>query len=124
MNIEEERKEWQRDADKVRVLADRMVKVMKEVDANPVVYMAIDMTFRPYVQWFHSARVLKMSPEVARSALIYLITEMIMYAGTNMGCVEEDGTKMPLEQWLGEFMLDLRDALIVDLEGLQKVGNA
>ncbi|HEY8094759.1 MAG TPA: hypothetical protein VIE65_01500, partial [Methylobacter sp.] len=86
--------------------------------ADPASYMVIDMAFRQYFQWLYSAQRLKVNSKLARNSLIHLVNVMILEAAMRMGVVESDGTRQPIDVWVGEFVLDLRDELVEDLKML------
>lgn len=101
---------------KVDKMVDHILGIFKEKDAHPIVCEAMDKIFRPYLHWMQMAQEQCVEPALVRNSMISLISSMIMEASSRMGEAELDGTKKPREVWLGEFMLELRDELVAELE--------
>lgn len=104
--------------EKVDALVDSILTTFKQAGADEVAYDVVDTVFRPYLQWMHRARSNRENPGKVRSTILHLTSSMIVEAALKMGEVAPDGTRIPMEIWLGEFMLDLKDELIADMEHL------
>jgi hypothetical protein len=100
-------------------LVDKMLKIYKN-EAVPVACTALDTVFRPFMHWIDTAQQEKANPSHVRGAILGMISSMILEAAVRMGERDEDGERIPMEVWLGEFVLDLRDELIQDLDNLTK----
>jgi hypothetical protein len=90
--------------------------IMKDQGAEQVSVDSLDAIFRPYMHWVNDAQSNKVHPDLARNTLVNLISLMIMEMASRMSGREDDGSKAPIEVWLGEFMISMRDELIHDME--------
>lgn len=124
MTREEERTHWSVDHHgKVDQFVDSLVVSMVDQDSDPAAYMAIDLIFRPYIKWLQAAHANKTDPTLARASVINLLSLMILETSTRMYGREDNGRRMTMDIWFGEFMLDLRDELIHDVEMLRTQSN-
>jgi hypothetical protein len=105
-------------------LVDGMLEIYKE-EAVPVACDALDTIFRPFMHWIDTAQQDRVEPNQVRGAVLGMISSMILEVAARMGQRDENGDRMPMEVWLGDFILDLRDELIQDMEALhdKKVSN-
>jgi len=115
---EEERTHWGEDRAKIDQYVDTIIALIKYQGAEPVAYMAMDLVFRPYLKWLQTAYVDNVNPTLVRNSMVNAISIMIMETATRMTGREVDGSPVPIENWLGELVLDLRDELIHDLDTL------
>lgn len=97
-------------------LIDGILEVFKEQNAISIAYDAMDKIYRPYLQWMHAAQLNKEDAGNVRQSLLNIISAMMVEASSRMSGMERDGTRVPKEVWLGEFMLDLKNELVEDLE--------
>lgn len=111
----EERLQWKADSANVNLFVDQMVASVKgHQGQEAVVYMAVDMIFRSYLQWVHSAQITHADPQLARDSAINVINIIIMELGCRLRGVDEKGVKIDLTTWVGEIMQDLAAALAED----------
>jgi hypothetical protein len=103
-------------------VVDGILEAFREQDALPIAYDAMDKIYRPFLHWLAEAHSERIDPAVVRHSLIALISSMTMETASRMGEVKPDGTRVPVDEWLGEFILDLRDELIADLKS--RMGKA
>lgn len=116
----EERLQWKADSANVNAFVDQMVTSLRtKEDIQPVTYMAVDMIFRSYLQWIHSAQILRADPELARDAAINSINIIIMELANRIRGVDEKGVKVNLAEWVGELMQDLAATLAEDCKRLE-----
>ena len=118
MDIREERVRWKHDSANVNAFVDVMVQKLKEVDAHPAAYMCIDIVFRSYLQWLHSAQISKVDPELARNSTIHLMSIILIELASRMNAIDEDGNKMPIDEWVRDFVTDLGTEIGHDLISL------
>jgi len=100
-------------------LMDDMITIFKEADAVPVACTVIDKVLRSYFHWLDDAQREKSHPADVRNAMLHLISCMIMEASQRMGEVTPEGDRVPKDQWLGSFVVDLRDELIEELNRIE-----
>lgn len=117
----EEKLQWKADSEAVNAFVDKMVTTVQSQGVEPVVYMAIDMVFRSYLQWIHSAQILRADPELARDSLVNSMNIVVMEAAGRLRSVDEKGVKLGYKDWVGDFIRDLVSALA---EEVQKVEPA
>lgn len=119
MKTTEERLQWKHDAQHIERHVDQMVEVLRD-DANavPVAYMAIDMVYRPYLQWLHSAQLQKCDATATRNSAIHLVNMMIIEMLSRM-VNREQGIDGAIE-WADEFMGKLNEELDEDLRLLMR----
>lgn len=119
MNIKEERMQWKHDSANVDRFVDHMVDVLKtQADAVPVAYMAIDMPYRQFLQWLHSAQISRTDAELVRNSAVHLVNVMILELAHRMGG-RTDGRKLPKNDWVADFLADLSVELSEDMALLQ-----
>jgi hypothetical protein len=110
---------WGDKEPKVDLFVDDLMVIYIKEGVPKVAIEALDGPFRAYMHWIHRCQTMKVDPVIARKAMLDFISSAIMQAAKRMGEVDEDGNRLPLETWLGEFVLDLRDELIADLEDVK-----
>jgi hypothetical protein len=101
---------------RVDKVVDQILDIFKDQDALPIAYEAMDKIYRPFLQWIHRAQEEGTDAVTVRGSLLNLISAMIVETGSRMSERTPDGERIPKELWLGEFMLDLKQELIDDLE--------
>lgn len=115
MNLREERMQWQHDARNIERYVDHLVNVLKEdANAEPVAYMAVDMVYRQYVQWLHSAQLADVDAPLTRNSGVHLINMMIIEMCRRMNNMK--GDMKNAREWIGEFMETLNEEIDADLE--------
>lgn len=92
-----------------------MIISMKEAKVDPLAMVAIDKIFRPYLQWIHSAQVDGENPILARNCAVHLANTMILEMATRMNPDEGD-YRMALTEWVREFVGDMADGLMNDIQ--------
>lgn len=115
MELREERLQWKHDAPMIDQQVDRTIQYMKEGDAHPAAYMLVDMAFRPYAHWVHSAQVTDVDPEMARNATVFLVNHMIMELVKRI--ISPDSSRA---QWVSDVLVDLTNELARDLQNLEQ----
>lgn len=119
MNLKEERIQWQHDARNIDRYVDHLVNVLKEdANAEPVAYMAVDMVYRQYIQWLHSAQSADIDAPLTRNSGLHLINMMIIEMCRRMNNMKGD-MKNALE-WIDDFMETLNAEIDADLT---EIGN-
>jgi len=116
MNIKEERMKWKHDSANVDKFVDTMVEVLKtQGEAVPVAYMAIDMPYRQYLQWVHSAQIANVDPALVRNSMVNLMAVMLIEASTRMGG-GKDGQRISNLEWCDDCLVDIREEVMEDLQ--------
>ena len=100
---------------KVDELIDGILEIFKEQDAKPIAYSSMDKIYRPFLQWLHEAQTERTNPADVRASMLHLISAMIIEASSRMGEVTPGGERVAKDVWIGEFVLDMRDELVDDL---------
>ena len=127
MKLETERANWKHNEQGINKFVTDMVEHLRDqAEAEPVAYMAVDMAFRSYMQWLHSAQISRQDPAMVRNSTLHLINVIILELTSRMGAVDETGNRIPLTQWVEEFVADLCDELSEDIETLvqQRAGTS
>lgn len=123
MTIQADRAEWGQNDPKVNEVVDVLVDVLqKHADAIPVAYMAVDTIYRPFLHWLLSARRFKCDATDARNSALHLINMMVMELAVRIATKGSDG-KMPVDQWVGEFVTDLINELRIDVFAYEQQMN-
>ena len=104
--------------EKTDKLVNSILDGFKQARIEALPYDAVATVFRPYLHWLHKARSDREEPDVVRGVVIHLLSSMIVEASLCIKGTEEDGSKTPIEVWLGEVMLSLRDSIITDLDNM------
>ena len=115
MDLKEERLQWKYDAARLDKLADHMVSVLKNEGTTPVAYMAMDMIYRPFIQWLHSAQIQGIDPFEARNSAIFVINAMVVELTKRMSDVGINGERSSKEDWVRAFILELTGEILIDL---------
>ena len=116
MDIRIERFSWRHDAKKINASIDAAVKGLQDNNMPASQYMAVDLVYRNYAQWLHSARLRKEPPELVRESLILLINSLIIEMAKLMGTLDERGNKIPIDAWITQFVVDLGQELAEDVK--------
>jgi len=111
---------WQHKDAKVDLTVDDLLAIFIEQEAPEVACEAMNGPFRSFVHWLHAAHRAKADPQDVRKSLLAIISSMIMETSKRMGEIDEEGRRVPMEVWIGELVLDLRDELIHDLDTYQR----
>ena len=122
MNISEERMRWKQDSANVNEYVNDLVLILKDKGAAPAGFMAIDLVFRAYLQWLHSAQISQQDPNLIRNAVLNMIDIMIIEASARISGVDEEGDMISKARWIRDLVVDLLKVLdedVKDLEGLQ-----
>lgn len=115
--LKQERDQWRHDERHINGHVDRMVSVLVEHEETmPVAYMAIDMIYRPYLQWLHSAQAQKLDATATRNSVVHLVNMMILEICSRMTNVDR-GAEHAID-WIDEFMDKLTKELDEDLRML------
>ena len=115
MDLREERLTWKHDSANVNAFVDQMVTKLKEIEAHPAAYMCVDMVFRSYLQWLHSAQISKTDPEMARNSTVHLISIITMEIASRMHQRNEKNSKVSTVEWIRDFLEDLGTEIGEDL---------
>ena len=122
MNLEEERLQWKHDAQNIKRYVDNLITVLvDDANADPAAYMAVDMVYRPYVQWLHSAQLEGIDAPLIRNSGVYLISTMIIEMCRRMNRV--DGDMEQALKWVDDFMQTLDGEIDQDLTELARRNN-
>jgi hypothetical protein len=116
MNLETERVSWKDNHDNVDKFVDSLVEMLMDSEATPAAYMAVDVVFRPYMQWLHNAQTKNVPATLARNSTVHLVNLMLMEMAARM-THRRNGD---MAAWLSEFMEDLARELEHDIEALKK----
>ena len=117
MDIEQEREKFKLDEEnqaKIDKYLDNILAVMASENVQPVALIGVDKVYRPYMEWLAAAREHRADATVTRAAVVHIISTAIMEVANQMG-----GNAATVDQWLSDFMYDLRDELVNDLETLR-----
>jgi hypothetical protein len=108
---------------KVDQALNTILEIMKEQNAHPMTCESMDTIFRAYMHWASKAQRDREDTAIIRKAMLAFVASMAIDMSTRMT------SKHKLEDrdvWLGEFVLDLRDEIMVELAIIDEVqtGNA
>ena len=128
MTLEQDRLDWKLSLEqqtKVNDYIQRIVDVMLEEEVKTIAVIGVDKVYRNYMEWLYSARDQRVDAELARNATVHIISTMIVEIASQMaGRTLEDGKVMALDTWLSDFMYDLRDELLSDLQMMKESGTS
>ena len=114
MQIQEERIHWLRESKAIDEHVDGIVKALRDDNsAVPPIYMAIDMVYRSYLKWVHSAQELQEDPTTVRDSLVHLLDIMIVEMCSRMTS-SNDGF-IAAADWTDSLIQKLEDELDEDL---------
>jgi predicted HAD superfamily Cof-like phosphohydrolase len=119
MTLEAERKQYSHDSIGINKYVDMVVTVLKDdADAVPAAYMAVDMIFRPFLQWMHSSQELGVEPDVVRNSTVHLVNIMLIEL-SNRVQIHVDGKTLNPAEWAEEVLGDIKSELLIDLAELE-----
>lgn len=117
----EERLQWKADSAAVDKFVDQMVASVKNNQGQEaVVYMAVDMIFRSYLQWIHAAQITRADPQLTRDSAINVMNILIMELAGRIRGMDEKGERIDLTTWVGELAQDLAATLAEDCKLVEK----
>jgi hypothetical protein len=119
MELREERLKFKYDAANVDRYVDRMIEVLKEAGADQVAYMAIDMVFRSFLQWLHSAQLQNADADMVRNSTVHLMNVMLIELMGRMNS-NVDGKQLSAREWAQDFLVDLSGEIAQDLSDIEK----
>jgi len=119
MTIEDDRKLFTHNSHTINEYVDNMVKVLQiDGEAYKVAYMAIDMIYRPFLQWMHSAQCLGEDPNIVRNSAVHLLNVMLLEMSVRLKSHDEGKTLGPKE-WADEIIHDIHVELLTDLASVE-----
>jgi hypothetical protein len=123
MELREERLRFKHDAANVDRYVDRIVEIMKGANADPVAYMAIDLAFRPFLQWVHSAQLQRADADMVRGSTLCLMSTMVTEIMSRMNS-DIGGRHLSSKEWAQDFLIDLSIEISQDIYTLEKAKNS
>lgn len=106
---------WNNNAEHINRYVDSLVDTIKN-DAHgvPVAYKAVDIVFRPYLQWLHTAHEARINATQTRNSAINLVNMMILEMMSRMHTKQTD--PQDITEWVDEFLELLAKELNEDIE--------
>ena len=118
INLKEERLKWQHDRNGIDKYVDALVLMLdRDAQADLTATMAVDMMFRQFLLWLHSAQAFKADSELARNSIVHLMNIMILELSQRMKS-QVDGKNVSKLEWCDEFLADIREELVEDLANI------
>lgn len=108
---------------KVDQALNTILEIMKEQNAHPMTCEAMNTIFRDYMHWASKAQRDREDTKIIRHAMLGFVSSMAIDMATRMTSKHKPEDR---DVWLGEFVLDLRDEILVELAVIDEVqtGNA
>jgi len=122
MDVAEERANYKLNEEqqaRLNKYIEAILSIIAGEEGHPAVLMGMDKVYRSYIEWLTSVRHNNVDAGTARSASLHIISTQIMELSNQM--VDHD--MQTADHWLSEFMYDLRDELVQDLQATRELKN-
>lgn len=121
--LETVRMYWKHDAKKTDDYVDGIVAFLKDnTEAKAEDYMALDMPYRNFLYWMHSAKALSVDADKVRNAAVNLFV-VILLEMTSFMHTKEGDREMSKIEWISDFLKDVISAAAIDIEELKSKRN-